>query len=360
MSAPPDPWAPDVLGPGFRARTVELGPGSAPHSTATVVRQRPEGRPAAGGAPRDAVLYLHGWSDYFFNAELARTCAAAGYGFYALDLHGYGRNLTDTVLAEGAGSPGHATDLADYDDDIAAALALMAEDGMPAPGGRLVLMGHSTGGLTAALWAAHHPGRLAGLALDAPWLGSHGSDAVGAALRPALGRLARRRPDRAVRARLRSHYYRVISEQAEGEWPIDPRWRPETSFDITPGWLNAVLRAQREVSRGLNLQVPVLVQVSARSHIRPWWSERMRSADTVLDVRQIRRHAPDLGRDVTVRSYEGAVHDVHLSREPVRRAAQQDLVAWLRALGRPAEAQAETPGPATRSTAPPYRRSRRA
>ncbi|MEX5270356.1 alpha/beta hydrolase [Kocuria sabuli] len=335
MSVPSDPWVPDVLGPGFRARTVPLGPGSAPHATATVVRYRPEDRRGAPRTPCGAVLYLHGWSDYFFNAELARTCAAAGYGFYALDLHGYGRNLTDEVLADGAGSPGHTTDLADYDDDIAAALALVAEDGLPGRGGRLVLMGHSTGGLTAALWAARHPGRLAGLALNAPWIGSHGSDAVGAALRPFLARLARRRPERAVRVRLRSHYYRVISERAEGEWPIDPRWRPETSFDITPGWLNAVLQAQREVSEGLNLQVPVLVQTSARSCLRPWWSERMRSADTVLDVRQIRRHAPDLGPDVTVRSYEGAVHDVHLSRGPVRRAAQRDLVTWLRGLERP-------------------------
>ena len=359
MSASPDPWVPDVLGPGFRARTVDLGPGSEPHTTATVVRHRPEDASPRPGAARDAVLYLHGWSDYFFNAELARTCAGAGYAFYALDLHGYGRNLTDEVLEEGAGNPGHTTDLSDYDDDIAAALELVAEDGLPAPGGRLVLMGHSTGGLTAALWAARHPGRLDGLALNAPWIGAHGSDAVGAALRPLVAKLAEQRPDRAVPVLLRSHYYRVISAQAEGEWPIDPRWRPETSFDITPGWLNAVLQAQREVAEGLHIDVPVLVQTSARSCLRPWWSERMRSADTVLDVRQIHRHAADLGRDVTLRSYEGAVHDVHLSREAVRRAAQRDLVAWLRSLGR-TRSQAGASGPATRSTAPPYRRSRRA
>jgi alpha-beta hydrolase superfamily lysophospholipase len=355
--SPPDPWVPDVLGPGFRARVVDLGPDSAPHTTATVVRFRPGGAAAATARPRGAVLYLHGWSDYFFNAELARTCAEAGYAFYALDLHGYGRNLTDEVLATGAGNPGHTTDLADYDDDIAAALEIMAEDGVPGPDGRLVLMGHSTGGLTAALWAAHHPGRLAGLALNAPWIGAHGADAVGTALRPLFSRLARRLPDRAVRARLRSHYYRVISERAEGEWPIDPRWRPETSFDITPGWLNAVLQAQREVAEGLDLDCPVLVQTSAQSYLRPWWSERMRSADTVLDVRQIRRHAPDLGSDVEVRSYRGAVHDVHLSRGPVRRAAQRDLARWLRGLGR---APGQPPGRGTRSTAAPYRRSRRA
>lgn len=352
MGAPPDPWVPDVLGPGFRARTVALGPGSAPHSTATVVRYRPGGVPPAPGGLRGVVLYLHGWSDYFFNAELARTCAAAGYGFYALDLHGYGRNLTDAVLAGGDGRPGHTTDLADYDDDIAAALDVMSEDGLPGAAGRLVLMGHSAGGLTAAMWASRHPDLLDGLALNAPWIGSHGSDAVGAALRPLVARLAEQRPDQPVRVRLRSHYYRVISEQAEGEWPIDSRWRPETSFDLTPGWLNAVLQAQGEVAKGLNLHLPVLVQTSARSCFRPWWSEQMRSADTVLDVRQIRRHASDLGTDVTLRSYEGALHDVHLSRRSVRRAAQRDLTDWLRALRR-RRPQAEAPGPATRSTAPP-------
>ncbi|MFI7482276.1 alpha/beta hydrolase [Kocuria sp. M1R5S2] len=359
MGSVPEEWVPDVLGPGFRARTVQLGACSEPHTTATVVRYRPEGRSAVTDRVRDAVLYLHGWSDYFFNAELARTCWGAGWAFYALDLHGYGRNLTDDVLRDAAGQPGHTTDLAAYDDDIEAAFSVMAEDGLPGRRGRLVLMGHSTGGLTAALWAARHPGRLDGLALNAPWLGPHGSDAVGAALRPVMARLAQQRPDRAVRARLRSHYYRVISERAEGEWPIDPRWRPETSFDITPGWLNAVLQAQRVVAEGLELDVPVLVQASARSWIRPWWSERMRTADTVLDVRQIRRHTRDLGPHVTVRSYEGAVHDVHLSRWPVRRATQRDLVAWLRSVRR-TRPQAGVTGPRTRSTAPPYRRSRRA
>ena len=50
MGAPPDPWVPDVLGPGFRARTVDLDPGSAPHSTATVVRYRPGDVPPVPGA----------------------------------------------------------------------------------------------------------------------------------------------------------------------------------------------------------------------------------------------------------------------------------------------------------------------
>src|SRR5918995_968953 len=39
-----------------------------------------------------------------------------------------------------------------------------------APSRRLVLLGHSTGGLTLTLWAARNPGRAAALVLNSPWL----------------------------------------------------------------------------------------------------------------------------------------------------------------------------------------------
>ena len=40
-----------------------------------------------------AVLYLHGWNDYFFQTHLADVLSAAGFAFYALDLRRYGRSL---------------------------------------------------------------------------------------------------------------------------------------------------------------------------------------------------------------------------------------------------------------------------
>ena len=48
---------------------------------------------AAGRAPSRAVLYLHGYVDYFFQTHMARWFVARGWSFYALDLRKYGRSL---------------------------------------------------------------------------------------------------------------------------------------------------------------------------------------------------------------------------------------------------------------------------
>ncbi|MEG8036484.1 hypothetical protein QP157_14580 [Sphingomonas sp. LR61] len=48
------------------------------------------GPPPLGGAD---VLYVHGWSDYFFQREMAEHLEALGARFFALDLRKYGRSL---------------------------------------------------------------------------------------------------------------------------------------------------------------------------------------------------------------------------------------------------------------------------
>ncbi len=62
------------------------------------------------------VLYVHGWSDYFFQKRLARFWTDRGARFYALDLRKYGRSLRPGQ------TPGYIADLDTYDEDIAAAL----------------------------------------------------------------------------------------------------------------------------------------------------------------------------------------------------------------------------------------------
>ena len=61
---------------------------------ATLVRLR------AAAPTRRAVLYLHGFVDYFFQTHLAEFFTERGYDFYALDLRKYGRSLLDAPDAE--------------------------------------------------------------------------------------------------------------------------------------------------------------------------------------------------------------------------------------------------------------------
>ena len=44
---------------------------------------------------RRAVLYVHGYIDYFFQEHLAEAFVAHGYRFYAVELRKYGRSLRE-------------------------------------------------------------------------------------------------------------------------------------------------------------------------------------------------------------------------------------------------------------------------
>ena len=92
-------WRPDVLGSGFEQLTLPLGEDSEGEVVATLVRHLPaeslwdrllgDRRPLADVD----VLYVHGWSDYFFQKRLARFFSDRGARFFALDLRKYGRSL---------------------------------------------------------------------------------------------------------------------------------------------------------------------------------------------------------------------------------------------------------------------------
>ena len=56
----------------------------------------------------------------------------------------------------------------------------------------------------------------------------------------------------------------------------------------------------------------------------------MRSADTVLDVDGVDERATKLGRLVTVARFDAALHDILLSRRPVRQDAYAAIARWLR------------------------------
>ena len=181
-------WTQDILGPDYQVRTIELTPDDEGAVVASLVRYVPPTeeplRPSLG------VLYLHGWSDYFFQTGLAEYWHARGVAFYALDLRKYGRSLRPHQ------TPGYIEDLASYDEEIGAAFRQIHRDlGRFA---RIILMGHSTGGLIASLWADRHAGALHSLVLNSPWLELVGSSVARHVSGPAIAQLARFQPKTAL------------------------------------------------------------------------------------------------------------------------------------------------------------------
>lgn len=312
---PPGAWGPDVLGDGYQALTLPLAPDDEGEVVATLVRRA---RPA--GPARSVVLYVHGWSDYFFQRELADFWMNRGAAFYALDLRKYGRSLRAHQ------TPGDVGDLATYDEDLATALQVVrSAEGAEVP---LLLMGHSTGGLTLSLWAHRHPGAAAGLVLNSPWLELQ----TGAAQRRALSPIAHRRAVVAPRGPMpvvdRGFNTRTTSAALEGEWDYDPRWRPPHGFALHPRWLAAVLDGHAAVAAGLDVGCPVLVLLSTRSVLRLRYEEAMARADVAVDVDLVARRAVLLGRSVTVVRLADALHDVVLSAPAVRARAYAEVARW--------------------------------
>ncbi len=311
-------WAPDILGRPFQQLTLEVGEDAGVPIVATLVRSHPAAWVGLTGALSDVdVLYVHGWSDYFFQTELAHFWNDLGARFYALDLRGYGRSLRPTR------PPGYVSSLDEYDGDIAAALEAMASGRR-----RIVLLGHSTGGLTLSLWAARHPGVVSAVVLNSPWLELQTGALARQALAPIVQARARFDPLGAHPAVDLGFYTRAQREL--GSLPEAPDgWRPERGFPTHPGWLAAIIAGHARVASGLDIDCPVLVLLSSRGSNPLAWSPEAVSSDNVLVVDDIARAATKLGADVTLARVEGAIHDIFLSAPEPRASAYRALRRWL-------------------------------
>ncbi len=306
----------DVLGAPYTRQTLALGPDSEGEVVVTLVHL-PAGEPT-----ERAVLYVHGYADYFFQTEYAEWWTARGYDFYAVDLRKYGRSLREHQ------TPTYVEDLREYFDDLDAVWGLITRDHTT-----VVATAHSTGGLTTSLWLDdRRPPELAGVFLNSPWL-----DMQGAAWlrtlpgRAALDQIGLRQPRRIIPRTVNGIYTRSLHRDHEGEFDFDLAWKPVESWPVYAGWLRAVRRGHCEVHRGLDITAPTLVLSSGRTTFPTEMGEDVHTTDIVLDVQQIRRWASSLGRHVTSIGVEGARHDVVLSRPDVRARVYAEIDRWLAA-----------------------------
>lgn len=269
------------------------------------------------------MLYVHGWNDYFFQSHLGDAVERMGFDFHALELRRYGRSL-------GAGQlPGFITDLDEYFQEFDAALELLQ-----AGYDEICVMGHSTGGLVAALWADARRGEISGLVLNSPWLDLQGSPLLRAVTAPVLQRLSSSYPTTVLPLPNNGLYARTIDATLGGEWTMDPRLKGTTAFQIRVGWLAAILSGHERVAEGLGIDCPLLVLTSARSDFRRTWDESLKRADAVLDVERIAAKTVRLGSHVTLVRIDGGLHDLALSAPEVRERYFDEISRWTAAYTR--------------------------
>jgi alpha-beta hydrolase superfamily lysophospholipase len=335
-------WGPDLLGKEFEQLTLPLAPDSEGEVVATLVRRRSPAGPGSlrgfwqrVGLLRDSadgtlahdtdVLFVHGYSDYFFQAHLAQYWGSIGASFFALDLRKYGRSIREHQ------TPGYVEHLATYDEEIEAALDAMGHGVGATPTRKLVLMGHSTGGLVLSLWANRNPGRVSALVLNSPWLEYQLTGAARTVAAPVVGFQARLNPKAPLANIDMGFYNRSIWKERDGEWDFNIEWRPERGFQVRTGWLSAILAGHAQIASGLDIDAPVLTMLSTKSLLTPKWSKDMMRADVAIDVNIVAARAHQLGKVSTIVRIQDAMHDIFLSRKPVREHAFAELTRWLKA-----------------------------
>jgi alpha-beta hydrolase superfamily lysophospholipase len=317
-------WQADILGAGYEQQVLELGPDPDGEGDAAAVLVRRVTRP--GETVGGVALYVHGFSDYFFQTELADFLAARGLPFYALDLRKSGRARRADQTAH------YVSDLALYDAELEQAMAILAAEH---PGLPVVAVAHSTGGLILPLWLDRKRVRtggvapIAGLVLNSPWFDLQGKPVQRGPVTQALRVLSKVRPLRTLGPEL-TVYGKTLHVSGTGEWDFDLALKPLAGFPVTLGWLNAIRRGHAQLHRGLDVGVPSLVLRSSRTHYSRTYSAEDDRADGVLDVRQIARWAGCLGDETTVVPIPDARHDVFLSLPDVRKHAYDRLGGWLR------------------------------
>ena len=323
MTAVQAEWTDDVL-PGYRQHTLALGtdPDGEGELFATLVRTT-DSIPSSS-----VVLAVHGYTDYFFNTELADHFAARGWRFYGLDSRRCGRSWREGQ------TPHFTTDLTQYDRELEGALAIIGAEN---PAARVLVYGHSTGGLVVSLWLDRVRSRgdtaalkIAGLVLNSPFLDLNGPAILRTrATSTAIGAASRVRATRVVRGAGSGGYGLTLHRAYHGEFDYNLTWKPIGGFPITVGWIHAIRRGQARLHRGLDVGVPNLVLRSDHSVAETAETQLLQRGDAVLEVAHIARWAGCLGNRTTSVPVVDAKHDVFLSLSEPRAAAYAELDRWL-------------------------------
>ncbi|MCH7294834.1 MULTISPECIES: alpha/beta hydrolase [Acinetobacter] len=308
-------YQPDILGEDYQQLTLNFADDYDGKVVATLVRKK------ATEATKKAVLYIHGFADYFFQKEMAEQFNQHGYDFYALDLRKYGRSkLPHQKLY-------YVLDLREYDAEISKALEVISQENH----NQVVLAGHSTGGLIATLYAAHYPDHRL---IKAVWNNSPFYDFYKSVIEkkvgiPLLSEVGKRLPNAKFPSGLNPWYTPSLHKDFYGEWDFNLDWKPKTMPFVHLSFVTAIHEAQKEIHQGVTLNVPTLIMHSHQSKFPKKWGIDAQQSDVILDVNDMTQNAKKMKGDVQTLSIQNGLHDLVLSAPPVRAQVYKDLFAWL-------------------------------
>jgi alpha-beta hydrolase superfamily lysophospholipase len=306
----------DFLGKGFKQATIVQSPDYEGSVTCTIVRKTtPE-------KSDKAVLYVHGFNDYFFQEEMAERYIKEGFNFYAVDLRKCGRSWLSHQKFN------NVRDLSEYYADIDTALAIIRAEGSA----KILLSGHSLGGLVVSLYASEQLGKekFDAVLLNSPFFDVSVKSALKKTAMPYILKRAEKHPETTIDSGLNPLYGESLHVSAHGEWSYSLGFKPLIAPPVNFGWIKAVHDGQLKVSQGLQINKPVLVLHSARSIDEKKWSDLFFTGDAVLNVEEIAKQAQNIVGQYSIQAVQGGMHDLVLSRKPIREEVYSTIFNWAK------------------------------
>lgn len=311
-------YKPDILGSEFLYKQFKMPNDYEGEVISTLIKRIP-----SDSTSHQAILYIHGFNDYFFQVEMANRFDSAGYHFYAVDLRKYGRSILPHQYLF------NVRNLSEYFADIDSALYTIKKEGHNS----IYLMGHSTGGLIAATYAdaAAQQNQLGfeKILLNSPFLEINQSWFKKSVLIPLVSIWAKWFPNTLINQGTSTAYAESLLKTHQGEWEFSTDWKMNQSPAVTSSWIRAIHTAQKRIHRGLSIPIPILVLHSDKTIDGNLWSPAFQTGDAVLNVNDIAKYAPLLGPLVTDLPIANGVHDLILSSPEVRGKAYQSFFQFL-------------------------------
>jgi alpha-beta hydrolase superfamily lysophospholipase len=197
---------------------------------------------------------------------------------------------------------------------------------------KIILLGHSTGGLITSLYCHSKGDRcpVDGLILNSPFFKINTSDFLNKIVIPFIAAVAEILPTIDIPQSKTTGYAESLLKEYRGEWEFDTTKKLMLSPDVTTDWIAAIYTAHKQVRRGLNIRIPVLAMCSDKSVEGSKWSPEFMRADAVLNVADNEKYFQSLGSNVQSIKIVDGMHDLFCSQPEVRESVYRHIYNWLR------------------------------
>lgn len=313
-------WHPDIL-PGYEARYVNQGNQFDGPCRSTIVRLK------AKKDTKKGFLYIHGFNDYFFQAEMGERYVDSGFHFYAVDLRRYGRSKLPWQY------PYNIRDMKKYYADIDSAVSQMKCDGVE----DITLGGHSTGGLIVTAYGIDKSDDVTvdRIVTDSPFYVWNFNATYRHFIIPSVRNISVLFKNIKIPQGHCDGYAYSLLKEYDGEWTYNTDWKMIYSPPVTSSWVGQVQSTQNTVKKhGDKLRVPLLVMHSSRKVSGCNYTPAFQYGDAVLDPAMINEVGLKIKskspRDVVVCEIDSGLHDLILSRLPHRDAAYDSIFSFIR------------------------------